>query len=50
MHITNKEEKQYIIMGNINIDMHKFETHPKTETYLDSIFCNGYLPVIVKPT
>ena len=50
MHIINKEDKQCIIMGDINIDLLKFETHPKTETYLDSIFCNGYLPVIVKPT
>jgi hypothetical protein len=50
MHIINKEEKQCIIIGDINIDLLKFETHPKTETYLDNIFCNGYLPVIVKPT
>ena len=46
MHIINKE-KQCII-----IDLLKFETHPKTETYLDNKFCNGYLPLglIVKPT
>jgi len=50
MHIINKEDKQCIIMEDINIDLLKFETHPKTETYLDSIFCNGYLPVIAKPT
>ena len=37
-------------MGDINIDLFKFETHPKTETYLDSILCNGYIPVIVKST
>ena len=50
MHIINKEDKQCIIIWDINIDLLKFETHPKTETYLDSIFSNGYLPVIVKPT
>ena len=50
MHIINKEDKQYIIMGDVNRDLFTFETHPKTENYLDSIFCNGYIPVIVKST
>ena len=48
MHI-NKEDKQHIIMRDINIDLFKFETPPKTETYLDRILCNGYIPVLVKP-
>jgi len=37
-------------MWDINIDLLKFETHPKTGTYQHSIICNGHLPVIVKPT
>ena len=48
-HIINKEEKQRIIMGDINLHLLKFETDPKTENSLDSIFGIGYLPVIAMP-
>ena len=50
MNIINREHKQCVILGDMNIDLLKFETHTKTGHYLDNIFCNGFLPVITKPT
>ena len=50
MNLINKEQKHCTIMGDMNIDLLKFESHHKTEDYLEDIFCNGFLPVIVKPT
>ena len=48
--ILNRENRESVIMGDMNIDLLKYETHDKTETYLDEIFANGFLPVITKPT
>jgi len=50
MNITTKEQKQCVIMGDMNIDLLKFESQNKTERYLDNIFSNGFIPIIVKPT
>ena len=50
MNIIQKEHKHCIVMGDMNIDLLKFETYKKTDNYLDNIFSNGFLPVIVKPT
>jgi hypothetical protein len=46
----NAEFKTGIIMGDMNIDLLKFQAHAKTNDYLDNIFSRGYLPVITKPT
>ena len=46
----NSEFKTGIIMGDMNIDLLKFQAHAKTNDYLDNIFSRGYLPVITKPT
>ena len=48
--IINREQKHCVIMGDMNIDLLRFETHTKTDHYLENLFCNGFLPVIVKPT
>ena len=45
-----RENKQCMIMGDMNIDLLKFETHLRTNEYLDSIFANVFLPLISKPT
>ena len=50
MNIINNEHKNGIIMGDMNIDLLKFNTHNKTSEYLDDIFSHGFLPVIHKPT
>ena len=36
-------------MGDMNIDLLKFESYRKTNDYLDNIFAHGFLPVITKP-
>ena len=50
MDTIQRENKQCMIMGDMNIDLLKFETHLRTNEYLDSIFANGFLPLISKPT
>jgi len=37
-------------MGDMNIDLLKFEQHTKTGEYLDNLFSQGSLPLITKPT
>ena len=48
--ILNTENKEVIIMGDINIDLLKFSTHTKTNEYLENTFSQGYVPIITKPT
>jgi hypothetical protein len=50
MDIVNSENKNSVIMGDVNIDLLKFGTHGKTNDYVDGIFSHGYLPIILKPT
>ena len=38
MDTVNKEHKHCVIMGDMNIDLLKFETHLKTIDYLDNLF------------
>jgi len=47
---VNKEHKHCVIMGDMNIDLLKFDTHLKISDYLDNLFQNGFLPTITKPT
>ena len=44
------ENTNFIMMGDINIDLLKFSTHNKTNEYLDNTFSQGYIPIITKPT
>ena len=48
--ITSKENKDIFIMGDMNIDLLKCMTPPKTESYLDNTFAHGFWPLITKPT
>ena len=50
MDIINQEKKLAIIMGDINIDLLKYETYEKANIYIDSMFTNGFIPNITKPT
>ena len=49
MDTIQRENKQCMIMWDMNIDL-KFETHLRTNEYIDSLFANGFLPLISKPT
>ena len=37
-------------MGDMNIDLLKFEIHRRTDDYLNNLFSHRFLPVISKPT
>ena len=37
-------------MGDMKIDVLKFESHDRTKDYLDSVFSDGFVPIITKPT
>jgi hypothetical protein len=50
MNIINTERKHGIIMGDMNVDLLKYDTHTKTNDYLESIFSFGFSPVITLPT
>ena len=50
MDTVNQENKLCVIMGDMNVDLLKYEVHSKTNEYLDGIFEHGFLPVISKPT
>ena len=49
MDIISKERKN-CVLGDMNIDLLKFESHRKTNDYLDNIFAHGFLPVFTKST
>ena len=38
------------IMGDYNIDLLKHELHPPTEKFLEAMYSNSLLPMILKPT
>ena len=46
----NRENKAVFILGDININVLKFQDHPKTNEYLNNIFASGFIPLITKPT
>ena len=48
--IIQNEKRHCVIMGDMNIDLLKFDSHRKTSDYLDNLFSHGFLPVISKPT
>ena len=48
--LLGKEHKDIYIMEDMNIDLLKFSEHGKTAEYLDNIFSQSFLPLIVKPT
>ena len=48
--MINNEKKDCILMGDFNIDLLKFNTHDKTNLFIDNIFAQGFIPLIHKPT
>ena len=46
----NNENKKSVIMGDMNIDMIKYGSHDRTDSYVDGIFSRGFLPRIIRPT
>ena len=50
MNLITNENKHCTMMGDFNIDLLKYNSHEKTNNYVDNIFSNGFLPIITKPT
>ena len=48
--VLGRENKDAYIIGDMNIDLLNFSNHRKTGDYLENIFSQGFLPLIVKPT
>ena len=48
--ITNKENKQIIIMGDFNIDLLKFEDQNGTSDFIEIMLSNFLQPFIIQPT
>ena len=50
MKLFNPNKYQLYILGDMNIDVFKCNSHPPTEAYLDILYSNTLLPIITKPT
>ncbi len=46
----NDEHKKLLVAGDFNIDMLKFQNHPKTHSFVEEIFTLGLTPLITRPT
>ena len=47
---VSNEKRKLIIMGDINIDLIKYESHQPTSEYMDMLYSNLCFPVITQPT
>jgi exonuclease III len=47
---VNGENKQVVIVGDVNIDLLKINSHRQSNAYLDSMISNGLIPTITLPT
>ena len=45
-----KNSQDIILSGDLNINILKYESHPDTNVYLDTLLSNGLLPLITLPT
>ena len=48
MKLFNPNKYQLYILGDMNIDFFKCDSHPPTEAYLDMLYSNNLLPIITK--
>ena len=50
LYLINDEKKSLVLAGDFNIDLLKFESHSKTNDFLEDMFAEGVLLIITKPT
>ena len=48
--VMNHENKTILLMGDFNIDLLNFESHPQTNFFIDNMISLGLIPLITKPT
>ena len=46
----DRKSNELIVLGDMNFDLLKYETHPVTSEYLDLMISHGFLPGITRPT
>ena len=47
---VEREKKIFYIMGDYNINLLNHNSHPKTTSFLDTIYCKSFVPLINRPT
>ena len=47
---VNKENKLFYVLGDLNIDLLKYEEHRLASSYLDMLYSTNVFPLITKPT
>ena len=47
--ISNENKTAYL-MGDYNINLLNYDSHQKTNDFIDSVIAQGYIPHITKPT
>ena len=50
LNTVNKENKLFYMLGDLNIDLLKYEEHRLTSSFLDILYSNNNFPLITKPT
>ena len=50
MDTINSEHKHGVILGDMNVDLVKYNDHQSTGEYLDTMFSRGFLPAITRVT
>ena len=50
LNMVNKETKLFYVLGDLNIDLLKYEEHRLTSSFLDMLYSNNVFPLITKPT
>ena len=50
MNKVNKENKLFYMLGDLNIDLLKYEEHRLTSSFVDILYSNNVFPLITKPT
>ena len=46
----SKEKKIFFLLGDFNVDLLKYDKHPKANKFIDSLSSYMYLPYILHPT
>ena len=50
LNTVNKENKLFYMLGDLNIDLLKYEEHRLISSFLDMFYSNNVFPLITKPT
>lgn len=50
MYKIHRENKHCIILGDFNLDLLKFESHPATDEFMTSLGTSSFQPYILQPT